>query len=99
MSNYRYPEYKFKIGDQLFCTVFLKEDPKKFFLCMVLVEKVPEHYKDFYKVRVYKIAESPIGGTQTNQQKKLLNKVISKKNIQMYKNVPFFMEPKKWLER
>lgn len=90
----------FKQGEEVFFTAFIKPRETAFFICRGQLEKCPDQKeRQIFKVKVLAIASKAVGSKEEeSSQSLLLGRTITKKFKELHKQIPFFMEPSKWLE-
>jgi len=90
---------RIKHHDILYTTVFLPESKTEFYIARVIVLKLPSKEKRGCLVKILEIGSTPIGSNKnSNRQKKLLQRKISKEFKELSFTLPPFMTPKVWLK-
>jgi hypothetical protein len=95
-------EYKprYKKGDEVYLTAFLKKEKSTFYMCRAVVEQAPKQgERQVYKARIVAIGDRPIGGKPVVKQAQLLGLVVTKSTKELHKDPPAFMCPPEWIEK
>lgn len=90
----------FKDGDEVYAIAFLRGESTVYYVCKCIVEKAPDPSdRRIYKVKITAVAASAIGQkpTSTPVQATLLNRVITKRENELNKEIASFMMPKNWI--
>ena len=90
----------FKAGDQVYAIAFLRGEQTVYYVCRCVVEKAPEpSERRVYKVKITAVAAQAIGQkpSSTPVQATLLNRVITKRENELNKEMASFMMPKTWI--
>jgi len=91
---------RFKKGQEIFLTAFLKEEKGVFYVCRGTIEEVPgPDERQIYKVKIIAVADRAIGGSKVVHQARLLGLVCSKRPRELNDQPPDFMMPKNWIDR
>lgn len=90
----------YTVGDQVYFTAYLKQNPSAFYMCRGIVERCPEQdVRRYFKVKVLSIGDRPIGGKPVVEQATLLGTIISKTAEELSKELAPFMRPPDWIEK
>ena len=88
----------FKVDEELFTTIYMIENKSKFYVCKVKVLEAPKYnQRRLYKVKVIAVSDRAIGSQPTPLQASILGRNISKRETELSRELPSFMEPKKWI--
>jgi len=88
----------FSVGDTVYFTAFLKEDPDLFYICQGEITKTPGGERNSFRVRVKAIGNHAIGKDKSECQKVLIGRAMNKKGKELSKALSPFMVPKTWLK-
>lgn len=95
--SYHKPRYR--VGDSVYMTAFLKKYPGKFFVCKAVIEKCPEpNSRRVYKIKIMAVADAAIGSQSSPSQASLLGRSITKRENEINLEIPLFMQPEGWIE-
>lgn len=94
------PMIRFKKGEELFFTAFLKKDKDTFYVCRGRVLQCPaQNERQLYKVRIIAVADRAVGGKPgVVKQGTLLGLTITKRPRELQRDIPAFMVPPEWIE-
>ena len=90
----------YKIGDIVYLTAFFKKYKGQFFICRGTIKECPSlNTRRIYKIYINAVGDAPVGGEVTPLQASLLGRDILKHETEINKELPYFMMPKKWIEK
>ena len=90
----------FKKNQEVFFTVFLKEDKNTFYVCKGLVQDIPgPNERQAYRIRIIAIGNRPVGGKPVIRQARLLGLVVTKRTREVARYLNPFMTPKIWIDK
>lgn len=91
---------KFKKGEEVYLSAFLKQEKGVYYMCKGIIETVPGlNERQIYKVKIVAVADRSIGGPKVVHQARLLGLVCSKRARELNNQLPGFMTPKNWIEK
>lgn len=91
---------RFKKGQYVYLTAFLKEDKGIFYVCKGIVQGVPgPNERQVYKVKIVAVADRALGGPKVVQQARLLGLICTKRTRELHSELPVFMQPKVWIDK
>lgn len=91
---------RFKKGQYVYLTAFLKEDKGIFYVCKGIVQEVPgSNERQVYKVKIVAVADRALGGPKVVQQARLLGLICTKRTRELHGELPVFMQPKAWIDK
>lgn len=91
---------KFKKGQEVYLSAFLKEEKGVFYICKGIVEEVPgPNERQIYKVKITAVADRAIGGPKIVRQARLLGLVCSKRARELNDQLANFMVPESWIDK
>jgi len=95
MSEKKRSRKPFEIGDTVYFTAFLHDDPDTFYVCQGEITKTPGGDRNSFRVRVKAIADQAIGKSQSDCQKVLIGRAMNKKGKELTKSLGL-LAPKAW---
>jgi hypothetical protein len=89
---------RYKVDDLIYTTAYPKNCPCTFYTCKCRITGIIEKRRTFiYKVQIVEVGTPPIIVTATKTDPKhLLNKIITKREIDITKTLSVIMEPSEW---
>ncbi len=94
---YRPPRYR--VGHEIFLTAFMKRYKGKYFVCRAEIEECPKpNSRRVYKVKITAVADASVGGDTTPAQASLLGRTITKRENEINREIPVFLQPRAWIE-
>lgn len=94
------PPLKFKKGDKVYLTAFLKQEQGIFYACRGVIEEIPPRRFGvrLYKVQIVSVADRAFGSKKVVDQAQLLGLHCSKAETELSFTLSDFMKPKKWID-
>lgn len=91
---------RYKKGQEVFLTAFLKKEKSTFYVCRATVEQVPgPNERQVYKAKITAVADRPVGGQPVVKQAQLLGLTVTKSTKELHADLPSFMCPPGWIEK